>query len=129
MRNDRRDLQSLTVRRGRHAVVLAFLLAGPLLSALADAVPDADMQRVMAEDRVDSAHLERALQGLSWEQFRAVIEAIPKLKADVEAYGPAGWEYVKRRYKTYAWRKNIDKLDSDEKKKLAALIESAAGTR
>lgn len=88
-------------------------------------VPSSDEVRVMTEDRLDSVRLEHELQRLKWEQFRAVVEAIPKLKADVDAYGPMGWEYVKGKYQTHEWHKNIDKLDADEKQRLAMLIETA----
>lgn len=73
----------------------------------------------------DSQQLEKGLQRLSWKQFRSVIEAIPKMKAEVEAYGPIGWQYVEARYKTYAWKKSIDKLDDAQKRQLAGLIEKA----
>lgn len=107
------------------AALLAFAL--PLVPARAAdvVVPSQDEARVMSEDRLDSKRLEHALQSLNWNQFRAVVAAVPKLKADVDAYGPAGWEYVKGKYKTYGWKKNIDRMDADEKKKLAALIEEA----
>jgi hypothetical protein len=49
----------------------------------------------------DSKQIERELQGLPWPQFRAVIESIPKLRADVEAYGSAGWAFVQSNYKTH----------------------------
>jgi hypothetical protein len=110
------------------ACSLALLLAVHVGPTWADdgasVVPSQDEVRAMDEDRLDSKRLEAELQGMRWEQFRAVIEAIPKLKADVDAYGPAGWEYVKGKYKTYGWHKNIDKLDGEEKRRLAALIES-----
>lgn len=112
----------------RRTAIVALLLAGPLAAALADvppAIPDRNMERVITEDRLDSRTLERKLQELDWQQFRWVIEAIPKLKAEVEAYGPAGWEYVKGKYRTHEWRKSIAKLDDDEKRRLAGLIDSA----
>lgn len=71
----------------------------------------------------DSAQLEKELQRLPWEQFKSVIAAVPRLKADVEAYGPMGWQFVKARYQTHAWRKNIDKLDAGQKRELRELIE------
>jgi hypothetical protein len=77
----------------------------------------------------DSKQLENQLQRLDWPQFRSVVESIPKLKADVDAYGPAGWTYVKGKYKTYGWKKNIDKLDDAEKRRLAALIQAARKAR
>lgn len=110
------------------AVLLVFTL--PHAHAASSAVvPDQDETRVMREDRLDSKHLEHELQSLSWEQFRSVVTAVPKLKADVDAYGPAGWEYVKGKYKTYGWSRNIDRFDGDEKKKLAALIDQARKRR
>lgn len=106
---------------------LVLLLALPLVPAFAGgpAAPPQDKTRAMADGRLDSKRLERKLQNLNWEQFRSVIEAVPKLKADVDAYGPAGWAFVKGRYKTHGWSRNIDKLDGDERAKLAALIEAA----
>jgi hypothetical protein len=106
------------------ALLIAFRCVPAWAADEAPAVPSQDQVRALDEDRLDSKRLEGQLQGMSWEQFRSVIEAIPKLKADVDAYGPAGWEYVKGKYKTYGWRKNIDKLDEEEKRRLAALIES-----
>lgn len=73
----------------------------------------------------DSAQLEKELQGLKWEQFKSVVEAVPKLKADVDAYGPLGWQYVKSNYTTYGWKKSIDRLDSTQKQQLAMLIQKA----
>jgi hypothetical protein len=102
------------------------LLGGAALPAWADEpVPTPDEMRVMGEDRTDSKRLEKALQSLNWEQFRTVIEAIPKLKADVDAYGPAGWTFVRGTSQTYPWHRNIDKLDDDERRHLAALIETS----
>jgi hypothetical protein len=73
----------------------------------------------------DSPRLERELQHLPWPQFKAVIEAVPRLKADVDAYGPLGWQYIKGRYSTYAWRKNIDRLDPAQKRQLDELVHAA----
>lgn len=70
----------------------------------------------------ESGRLEKELQQLEWPQFRAVVEAVPKLKADVDAYGPLGWQYVQARYRTYRWKKNIDKLDPEQREQLAELI-------
>lgn len=77
------------------------------------------------ESSPDIERLEKALQGLTWAQFKAVVEAIPKLKADVDAYGPLGWQYVQTNYRTYPWRKNLRKLQDDQKKRLAELIDEA----
>ncbi len=72
-----------------------------------------------------SQQLEKELQQLPWKQFRSVIESIPKMKAEVEAYGPIGLQYVEARYKTYSWKKSIDKLDDSQKRQLADLIRQA----
>ena len=73
----------------------------------------------------DSLQLEGNLQALNWEQFRSVIKAEPKLYASVEAYGPAGWQFVKANYQTYKWRRQIDKLDPQQKLRLNELIKAA----
>ncbi len=70
-----------------------------------------------------SIELEQRLQRLNWEQFKRVVEAVPKLKASVDAYGPLGWEYVRANYATYRWRKNIERLNSSERHRLAELID------
>lgn len=95
------------------AIAAACLLASLVPAALA------------AAPAPDSARMEKDLQRLSWEQFKSVISAVPTLKADVEAYGPAGWNFVKTRYKTHAWKKNIDKLDAGQKRRLHELIEKS----
>jgi hypothetical protein len=78
---------------------------------------------------LDSKQLEKELQALPWPQFRKVIESIPKLKADVEAYGSAGWQFVKAKYPTHAWKKNIDRLNDEEKRQLAKLIQDVRKIR
>ena len=75
-----------------------------------------------AEGVASSAELERHLQQLSWPDFKAVVSAIPKLKADVDAYGSFGWQYVQANYRSYRWAKKIDKLDDEQKRQLAELI-------
>lgn len=75
----------------------------------------------------DSARLEKELQQLSWEQFKQVIVAVPKLKSSVDAFGPLGWDYVRANYRTYPWKKSIDRLDETQKIQLAALIDKARG--
>lgn len=77
----------------------------------------------------ESKLMERDLQRMSWKQFRSVVEAIPKLKAEIEAYGPAGWQYVRAKYPTYPWQKNIDRLDVADKQQLARLIQKAKTLR
>jgi hypothetical protein len=73
--------------------------------------------------------MERDLQRMNWKQFRSVVEAIPKLKAEIEAYGPAGWQYVRAKYPTHPWQKNIDRLDTADKQQLARLIQKAKTVR
>lgn len=80
---------------------------------------------VLAEEVLDSSQMERDLQSLPWSKFRRVIEAIPKMKADVEAYGPIGWTFVESNYQTYHWQKKIDRLKEDQRKQLADLIAQA----
>jgi len=107
----------------------AFFLAGLFFCGLAFHPADgfsADAPVVQGRmEMTDSVLIEKSLQRLGWQQFRAVVEAIPKLRADVEAYGPLGWEFLKTRYATHAWRKNIDKLDVVERRRLIGLIEAA----
>lgn len=73
----------------------------------------------------DVVQLEKGLQSLTWPQFRAVIQAVPKLKAEVDAYGAFGWQYVQARYQTYRWQKSINKLDVAQQRELADLIAQA----
>lgn len=73
----------------------------------------------------DSKQMERDLQRLNWKQFRSVVEAIPKLNAEVNAYGPLGWQFVQANYTHYGWKKSIDKLDAGQKERLAELIKNA----
>lgn len=69
---------------------------------------------------------ERKLQSLNWEQFKSVVAAIPRLKADIDAYGPLGWEYVRNNYQHYEWRKNVSRLDAGQRKQLSDLIRRAS---
>lgn len=73
----------------------------------------------------DSVELEQQLQALDWGAFRSVVEAVPKLRQSVDAYGPFGWEYVRMNYQRYPWRKPIDRLDDTQKVTLAELIAQA----
>lgn len=73
----------------------------------------------------DSRQLEKDLQSLNWKQFRSVVEAIPPIRAEVDRYGPLGWQYVQQHYKTYPWKKSIDQLANWQKIELARLIERA----
>lgn len=77
----------------------------------------------------DSRQIEQDLQRLPWPQFRSVIEAIPKLKADVDAFGSFGWQYVKANYQTHGWKKNVDRLDDAQKRQLVELIRAAKGAK
>lgn len=76
-----------------------------------------------AAEAPDGRALEQALHALSWEQFRAVVLAVPRLRAEVDAYGPLGWQYVERHYRRHGWRRSLDKLDPEQRRELAALIE------
>ena len=110
-------------------VPLGFLLASLWtgFAFAADVQPPADPRAALSVKTLalDSKTLEKELQRLPWEDFRSVVESVPKLKADVERYGPRGWTYVQANYQSYGWRKNIDKLDLEQKKRLADLIEKA----
>ena len=79
-----------------------------------------------ASAEVDSAKMEKDLQRLPWNQFRSVVESEPRLKAGIDAYGPLGWQFVQANYRSYGWKKNIDKLDDRQKKQLAERIKRAA---
>ena len=105
--------------------LIAGIWAASAVAADAPQTADAKVVAPAKQGTLDSKQIESDLQSLPWKQFRSVIESVPKLKADVEAYGPAGWKYVEARYKTYGWKKGIDKLDDDEKQRLADLIKLA----
>lgn len=118
-------------------LLLAFPATGAWAGALPEtmAVPDAHAATTAApgaERALDASPqaLERQLQSLPWEQFRAVVESEPKLKADVDAYGPLGWAYVQKKYRTYPWSRNIERLEPERRQQLAtkirAVIESSA---
>lgn len=77
----------------------------------------------------DSKIMEQDMQNLPWLQFRSVVEAVPKLRAEVEAYGALGWTYVQSKYKTHRWKKNIERMDVEEQRQLAALIAKAKRAR
>ncbi len=99
-----------TMNRSIAALIVAAALALSASMAAAAATPD-------------SRQLERELQSLNWGQFKAVIEAIPEIRREVEKYGPMGWEYVRTNYRSHGWKKNIDRLDTGEKQRLAQLIQ------
>ena len=75
----------------------------------------------------DSKQIETELQHLRWKQFRSIVESIASLKSGIDAYGPIGWQFVQANYTTYPWKKNIDKLDAQQKKRLIELIQNANG--
>ena len=115
----------VAVRRRPHPALLALCcLAFALpVGRLAAAQPAAlAITNVAAPD---SRQMEQDLQHLNWERFRFVIESVPELKSGVDRYGPLGWQFLKSRYQTYGWKRNIDRLDPGERHRLAALIRSA----
>ena len=89
----------------------------------------AAVQTAEKPDALDSRQMERDLQRLPWPNFRAIVEAVPKLRAGVEAYGTAGWQIVQANYTRYHWQKNIDKLDDVQKRQRAELIQAAKAAR
>lgn len=104
-------------------ILLAFFLGGTIVQA--ETAADTTAAPTASTNVPDSKSLEKSLQSLSWPQFKSVVEAVPKLKADVDAYGEFGWQYVQMNYQTYRWKKSIDKLSGEQKQQLAALIRSA----
>lgn len=88
-------------------------------------VTENETPKVTISDAPDSKQMETDLQQLNWDQFKSVIEAVPKMKADVDAYGQLGWQYVQMNYKTYKWKKSIDRLGDGQKHQLAELIYNA----
>lgn len=68
--------------------------------------------------------LEHQLQSLPWELFRAVVESEPKLKADVDAYGPLGWAYVQKKYRAHPWARNLERFEPERLHQLATTIQS-----
>lgn len=112
-------------------LILQLCLCGLVLSAraesLGDTTADTGTGQVAAqpEGAPDSQQMSRDLQSLPWKPFKAIIQSIPKLAADVDAYGPLGWQFVRENYTTYNWKKKIDKLDAEQKKQLADLIRKA----
>lgn len=87
------------------------------------------MASAFGADLPDSLKLEKDLQSLSWPRFRTVVEGIPKLRAEVDRHGQFGWQYVRANYRTYPWKKNIDRLDPGQKQELAVLIQKARTAR
>lgn len=110
------------LRKPLAQVALAAGLAILAGIAAAESAAEAGAAGQEAAASADNEQLEKDLQSLNWDQFKAVVEAIPKLKADVDAYGPLGWQYVQANYRNYPWRKSIRKLHEPQKKRLAELI-------
>lgn len=119
---------SRQAQRALAGMLLLLVAGGHVGSALASdkQKPAAGKTKAHAKSVVpDSRQMEHDLQQLDWPKFRQVVESVPKLKADVDAYGPLGWKYVEAKYRTYPWQKNIDKLDDGQKRQLAQLIRAA----
>ena len=109
------------------SVMLALALGASAVSSVgAEVRPPA---AVRANPVPDSKKMQNDLQQMSWPRFRSVIEAVPKLRAGVDAFGPAGWQFVKDNYRHYPWKKSIDRLDPEQKRQLAKLIEQSAKAR
>jgi len=129
------DITSLGSRTGSPVMSkpVCALVAGLWMAAAlgADVQPSADTRAPASATRgvPDSKQIEGDLQRLPWKQFRSVVESVPKIKADVDVYGPLGWKYVEANYKTYGWKKSIDKLDEIQKQNLVDLIQRARGAR
>lgn len=115
----------------RFLVVAGMLVLSGVAPAWSkDAVPPKTLPvQVTKPAAIDSGQLEREMQALSWPQFRSVVEAVPQLKAEVEKHGSAAWPYLKAKYKTYAWKKSIDRLADGDKRTLARLIANARSGR
>jgi len=108
--------------------LLACLWLTPALAADLDTNSETSTQAAPAAALPDSKQIEQDLQHLPWPSFKSVIEGIPKLKADVDAYGEFGWNYVKANYTKYGWKKAIDKLDAEQKQHLVDLMRLTAGS-
>ena len=114
-------------------LILSSLLAGtPLVLANASRETEVASEVVAAGAPAkncapDSKQIEKDLQHLPWKQFRSIVESIPTLKSGIDAYGPIGWKIVQANYTTYPWKKNVDKLDDLQKKRLIESIQNAKG--
>lgn len=107
-------------------IVVTCLFIASLPAGAQDGAPPAgEAASGIANPAATSERLEKELQQLDWKQFKAVVSAVPKLKADVDAYGPLGWQYVQANYRTYRWKKTIDKLDPAQREQLAELVRNA----
>lgn len=105
------------------AIVLV-LVSSPALTASATPSPAA-ASAAPARPVPTSKQIEKELQRLSWSQFKSVVQAVPKIRADVDAYGPMGWDFVRANYRAYPWKKSVDKLDDKQKNELFELIRKA----
>ena len=105
--------------------LVASLCATMLFAADVPAPADQSTLATGQSASLDSARMEKDLQNLTWDQFRSVVRSVPKMKADVDAYGPLGWDFVRQNYATHSWKKGIDRLDPAQKQQLADLIQSA----
>ncbi|WP_301100498.1 hypothetical protein [Propionivibrio sp.] len=117
-------------------ILLLLSLAGSNASAVDPAgIGDVDApveksSRMLAKHAsLDSGKMEKDLQGLPWKEFKAVVESEPRLKAGIDAYGPLGWQFVQANYRSYGWKKNIDRLDDRQKQHLAEKIRIAQSGR
>jgi hypothetical protein len=118
----RLQTQVAVVRRPYPALLALCYLAFALPAAPLAAPQPAALAMATTSDP-DSRQMEQDLQHLNWERFRFVIESVPELKSGVDRYGPLGWEFLKSRYQTYGWKRNIDRLEPGERHRLAALIQ------
>lgn len=109
-----------------YLALVALLLACALPAGAATTAPGTAATTAALPD---SAQIEKDLQRLPWPRFRTVIEAIPKMKAEVDAYGPMGWDYVRAHYRTHHWKKNVDRLDAAQRRQLVDLIRNAQAPR
>lgn len=118
------------MRCTRNLAVLLLILGsavGAGASAAPNSSPTGKVLRSSAEP--DTRAMQNDLQRLPWPKFRSIIESIPKLRAEVDAFGPAGWEFVKSNYRRYPWKKSLDRLSIDQKRQLSAMIEKSANSR
>ncbi len=107
-------------------ILVGLWLATYLIPAMAGIENLSPAKAVQTKKSVpDSGQLEKGLQSLNWKQFKSVVEAIPRIRTEIDKYGPLGWQYVQRHYKTYAWNKPIDRLEVWQKHELARLIKRA----
>lgn len=103
-----------------HRSLLALFLVLVLGQAWAESEASPGSQEV---EPISSKFLEQQIQSLNWEQFKHVVHAVPKLRAEVDAYGPLGWQYVERNYRRYAWSRSINKMEAERRQELQGLID------